>query len=393
MTRRAVVVLGVTQTVGYGALFYAYAVLLTPMAATLHAGTATVTGALTCSVLAGAVAAVPVGRWLDRHGGRGLMTLGSVAASALLAAGSQVHSVTQLYLVWAGIGISSAAVLYEAAFAVIIATRPRQQAGALLAVTIVAGFASTIFYPLTGYLTDRYGWRTALLALAVLHAVLTVPGHAALPPHAPVTPDARATPGHRQRVIAAALRDPGYWMLALAFLASGAATNTVAVHLIGYLTELGHSATFAATVAGGIGVLSVAGRIATTATGRRLTPTTATAAVFAVQAVAIAALPLLGRTAPGAIGCVLGFGFGFGVATIARPAILADRYDTAVYATLAGILAVPLTVAKAVAPLAAAHLHDRTSGATVCVAVAVLCAVAAVSLPASARYAAGRRDR
>jgi hypothetical protein len=71
---RIVTAFAITQTVGYGVLYYAFAVLLQPIARSLHASTATVTGALTAPVLAGAAMAVPVGRWLDRHGGRALMT-------------------------------------------------------------------------------------------------------------------------------------------------------------------------------------------------------------------------------------------------------------------------------------------------------------------------------
>ena len=74
--------LAVTQTVGYGTLFYPFAVLLAPIAHDLRAGAAVVTGALTVSVLTAAAAAVPVGRWLDRRGGRGLMTAGSVLGTA-----------------------------------------------------------------------------------------------------------------------------------------------------------------------------------------------------------------------------------------------------------------------------------------------------------------------
>src|SRR2546423_4731708 len=88
------------------------------MAGALHASTATVTGALTASVLAGAAMAVPVGRWLDRHGGRALMTTGSCAATALVVAWSQVHGIVQLYLVQVGIGVTTAMGLYEPALAV-----------------------------------------------------------------------------------------------------------------------------------------------------------------------------------------------------------------------------------------------------------------------------------
>jgi MFS family permease len=152
-----VAALAATQTVGYGVLYYAYAVFLTPMATALHTSTTVVAGALTCSALASATAAVPVGRWLDAHGGRALMAGGSIAATLLVLAWSQIHSILALYLVWIGIGLATACVLYEAAFAVIITWFRQRRATALLALTMVAGFASSIFLPLTGHLVDRYG--------------------------------------------------------------------------------------------------------------------------------------------------------------------------------------------------------------------------------------------
>jgi MFS family permease len=160
-TRRGwttVAALAVTQTVGYGTLYYAFAVLLTPLAADLHTNPTAVTGAFTASILTGALLAIPVGRWLDHHGGRALMTAGSLAGVLLLVAWAHVHSLWQLYAIQVGIGAASAASLYEAAFAVIIAwfTADRR-APALLTLTVVAGFASTIFLPLTGWLVDRHG--------------------------------------------------------------------------------------------------------------------------------------------------------------------------------------------------------------------------------------------
>jgi MFS family permease len=78
--RRIVAALAIMQTVGYGILYYAFAVFLNPVAADLHTSTTAVTGTFTASVLTSAVLAVPVGRWLDRHGGRALMTAGSLAS-------------------------------------------------------------------------------------------------------------------------------------------------------------------------------------------------------------------------------------------------------------------------------------------------------------------------
>jgi hypothetical protein len=98
------------------------------------------------------------------------------------------------------------------------------------------------------------------------------------------------------------------------------------------------------------------------------------------------ALPLIGRTTAGAVGGVIAFGLGFGVATIARPALLAARYDTRGYATISGLLTVPVTLAKAGAPLAAAALHNALASYTpVLLTVAAGCAIAATALALGTR--------
>jgi predicted MFS family arabinose efflux permease len=401
--RSIVAALAVSQTVGYGALYYSSTLLLSPLAGDLQTATTTITGAFTAATLVGAVTAVPVGRWLDRYGGRGLMTAGALGGSLLLAAMSQVHTVPQLYAVWIGIGLASAMSLYEAAFAVIVAWHhtPSARANALLGVTVVAGFASSIFLPLTGALIQAYGWRTGVLALAVVHGVLTVPLHAVVvrrPPHT----TARHAAGRagrtdaRRRAVRAAVRDRYFWILAVAFVAHAAALSALTLHLVAYLVEIGHAPVFAASVAGLLGLLSVTGRLAVTGLQRRIRTTSVVAAVFGVQAVAAATLPLIGRTDLGAIIGVTGFGLGFGVATIARPALLAARYDTAGYATIAGLLTVPMTIAKAGAPLAAAALHTAMRGYTpVLMAIAIACFIAAagiVAIPATPVPHGGKCD-
>lgn len=384
---RIVAALAVTSTIGYGTLYYAYPVLLTPMATSIGASTTAVTGALTASVLAGALMAIPVGRWLDHHGGRALMTAGSTTATALLIAWSQVHTIGQLYAVMIGIGACGAMVLYEPAFAVIVSWfTPDRRATALLAVTIVAGFASTIFMPLTGLLTEHFGWRGALLVLAAVHGAVTVPLHAlAIPTSGAVTATPphpnRSEPAPRRAVAKAAMRDARFWILAATFTAHGAATSTMTVHLIGYLISRGHPATFAATAAGLLGVLSVTGRLVLTAARRHLPVTGIVAGVYATQAVAVLAMPLLAATRTGAVVSVIGFGIGFGITSLATPALLTDRYGITAYATIAGRLAAPVTVAKATAPLAAAALLHISDGyAPLLVGVATCCALAAIGV-------------
>ncbi len=153
------------------------------------------------------------------------------------------------------------------------------------------------------------------------------------------------------------------------------------MHLVAALVTWGHRPAFAASIAGLLGVLSVAGRLLTTGLQRRYRTTTVTAAVFAVQAGSALLLPVVGASVGGAIGAVIGFGLGFGVATIAKPVLLAERYDTRRYATLAGILVVPVTLAKAAAPLAASAAQGATGTYTVVMlAVAACCAIAAAAI-------------
>ncbi|GIF07342.1 MFS transporter [Actinoplanes siamensis] len=374
----------ITQTIGYGTLYYSFAVLLHPIAASLHTTPAAVTGALTTAILVQAAMAMPVGRLLDRHGGRALMTAGSVLGAGMLIAWSQVQAVWQLYPVFAGLGVAMAMALYEPATAVLVSwfdagRRPR----AILGMIVVAGFASTVFMPLTGWLNDRNGWRITLMLLAAFYASVAVPLHALVVRRPPSAPRAsrHSTSAYRRILILAAVRDSRFWWLAAAFVAHAAAMTTMTVHLVGYLTSRGHPATFAATIAGLLGVLSVTGRLLLTATGRRIRLHRLVAAIFALQAVAAFSLPLLAGTRPGAILAVTAFGLGFGISSLATPQLLADRYGTTAYASIAGTLATFVTLAKACAPLAAAGLLTSTGGYLIAVAaIGTACLIAGGSI-------------
>jgi predicted MFS family arabinose efflux permease len=288
-----------------------------------------------------------------------------------------VQAAWQLYPIFAGLGVAMAMALYDAATAVVVSWfDPQRRARAVLAMIVVAGFASTTFMPLTGLLNQRYGWRTTLLILAAFYGLVAVPLHALVirrPPHRPAP--------RRRRLVGAAMRDSRFWCLAGAFVAHAAAMSTMTVHLVGYLVTKGHPATFAATVAGLLGVLSVTGRLLLTAARQRIRLSTVVAIVCTVQATAALGLLLAAGSRLGAVIGVTGFGIGFGVASLAGPALLADRYGTTAYASIAGALAAPVTLAKAAAPLTAAALYTTTgSYVPVLVTVAGLCLLAAAGM-------------
>ncbi|MEV8373112.1 MFS transporter [Kribbella sp. NPDC056861] len=376
-----VAALAVTQTVGYGVLYYVFGVFLGPMSLDLGISTATSAGALTLAILVSCVMSVPVGRWLDRRGAHLLMTTGSLLGSVAVLAWSQVQNVVQLYAVFVLIGVASAMVLYGPAIAVLVAVlEPKRRANALLVVTMVAGLASTIFIPLAGQLIHAQGWRQALLILGLAHNLVTVPLHGfALRGTRPAHPKSARDPADRG-AIRVAVRDGGFWLITVGFVLHSGAIAIVSVHLVLFLVDLGYRPAVAAGLTGLLGVYSVTGRIVTSVLQRWLDMSTIVARTFLIQCFAIGVLPLLGLHPLGAALCILLFGLGFGVSTLATPAILLERYGAAGYGTISGVLATPVLAARAIGPLGAAVLAMKAGYHYTMVPVALACVVASLCL-------------
>ena len=328
-----VAALAVTETVSWGVLYYAFSVFLVPMRAELGWSVAAITGAYSVGLLVSGLAAPLVGRWLDRHGPRGLMTAGSLLGTLMVVLWSQVDHLAVFYLIWTGIGLAMSATLYEPAFATLTVWFARDRARAVLVVTLAAGFASTIFLPLSGWLVAAQGWRDALVTLAGVMAGLTILPHALVlrrrPEDLGLHPDgarlnlavasaARLTDlDHDDVSVSRAIRDPAFRWLTVAFFLETFATVAVAVHLIPYLTERGDGARFAAAAAGLIGAAQVVARVVATLLGGRISQVTLTGTVFALQAVALVTL-LMWQTTVGVLMAVVLLGAGRGVVTLMR---------------------------------------------------------------------------
>jgi MFS family permease len=366
-----VAVFAVTETVSWGILYYAFAVFLTPMQRDLGWSKSELTGAFSLALATSALTAFPVGRWLDRHSPRPLMTLGSLAGALLVLAWSQVHELLLFYLVWIGIGFAMACVLYEAAFTVVTKLFRERRRQALTAVTLFGGWASFVFSPLSNWLIGAQGWRQALITLALVLGVGTVPLHALFlrPVPVPEEPDALAlvagdppAPLAEPAVAAgAAVGSSAFWYLTAAFVLSSFAISAVAVHLIPYLLEGGRSAGFAAFAAGLMGLMQVPGRVVFAGAARLMPRRYEAPAVFLLQG---AGLALLAATtaAPGVIAAVSVFGIGNGMATLVRATALADAYGSAFYGSIAGVAAACATGARAVAPVVATGAYVAFGG-------------------------------
>lgn len=352
--------LAFTQITSWGILYYSFPVFVTPMQRDLGWSRAALTGAFSLALLCSGGAALGVGRWVDRHGPRLLMTAGSVLASLLLLLWAGTRNLVGFYLLWAALGVTMAMVLYEPAFAAIATWFRRERARALTIVTFLGGFASVVYIPLTTWLVRHYGWRTALLLLAALLAFLTIPPHALLlrrrPADLGLVPD--GTPGASEAVqpdeasvpARRAIRSASFRWLTLGFCLAFFVNVAVTVHLIPFLLDRGFGAGFAATAAGLVGLLALPGRLIFTPLGDRVPRRLVTAAIFAVQALALVVL-VLGRSTAGVFLFVTLFGLGFGAITPARAALVADLYGTRHYGSISGVLALFVTVARALAPV------------------------------------------
>ncbi len=361
--------LAVTETVSWGVLFYAFSVFLVPMRTELGWSEATLTGAYSVALLISGLAAPLVGRWIDRNGPRVLMTCGSILGVLMVLAWSRVDRPVAWYVIWAGIGIAMAATLYEPAFTTVSAWFERSRARAFLMVTIAAGFASTIFLPVSGWLVALQGWRNALITLAVILGILTILPHALVlrrqPEDLGLLPDGAASAAPTRSVAkrtgvepGEALRDPAFRWLALAFSLETFATTAIAVYLIAYLTDRGDGARFAASVTGLIGAAQVGARVLATMLGGRISQTTLTGLVFALQAVAVAVL-LEWDTPIGVLVAVILLGMGRGVVTLMRAGLVAEFYGRRHFGAISGTLALFLTGARALAPLAAGLAYQQ----------------------------------
>ena len=367
---RMVWTLALTETTSWGILYYAFTVFLTPIQEELGWSRGALTGAFSLALLLSGVAGIPFGRWLDRHGPRSLMTLGSCAATLLVLAWAEVQGLTMFYLIWAGIGVTMAAVLYEPAFFVVATWFVRQRGRALTVLTLVAGLASVIYIPLAGWLVQWQGWRAALYTLAAILAVGTIPLHAIVlrrrPEDLGLSADGAqaAAPEHPAGAAPApgvamgvALRDTAFWWLSAAFFLGQLATAAVAVHLVPYLIDRGYAPEFAAVIAGLIGVMALPGRLIFTPLGDRFPRQQVTACLFLVQTLALFVL-LLAHGVVGVYAFVVLFGMGFGAMTPARAALVADLYGPTHYGQINGVLALFVTASRALAPVSTGTLYD-----------------------------------
>ncbi len=357
--------LAITETVSYGVMVYAFTVFISPMEAELGWTRSEISGAFSLFFLVAGVCAFPVGYWLDKHGSRLLMTLCSVGATVMVLLWSQVSTLPEFLAVMALLGVCAAGVLYEPAFTVIATWFRHNRGSAMAVVTFVAGFASTIFVPLTDALLVAYGWRQAVLILGLILGAISIPLHGLVlrrkPSDLGLSADGAApieTPAKEKPIeLSRVLRSRYFWILTLGFALSTFSLYAIRFHIIPLMISVGIHPSSAAIASGAIGVTQVLGRLFFAPLERRFSSKTMAIGVFVLAAVSLAIL-MLGASMIIIVLFVTLFGMAIGAHTLTRPLMVADSYDTAFFGRINSAMVIFVTVAITVAPFAAGVVFD-----------------------------------
>lgn len=367
--------LGITQTLAWASTYYLAAVFADPLSASLHLPHVWFFAIFSAALLLSGLFGPLAGRWIDRYGGRDVLAGTSLVFAAGLILLSQAQGLATLTLAWAVLGVGMGFGLYEAAFATAARLYGLDARSAITGITLFAGFASTIGWPLSAWFIHAFGWRGACLAWACLHLCLGLPLNRFLVPKAlPWSPPAA------HDLPTAAKSGMPWTMIVLAgvFGATWFVATALAAHLPRLLEALG--ATPAAAIAAGacIGPAQVAARLAEFSLMKRASPLLSARLAAALHPLGAALLVISG--APLAIPFALLHGAGNGLLTIARGTLPLTLFGPAGYGLRTGILAAPSRILQGLAPLLFGLILDDAGPRYALALSAALMALSAVAL-------------
>jgi len=347
--------LAIGQLLCWAALYYAFSSFVLPMMRELAWTKATVMGAFTAGLAAWGLASYASGAAIDRGHGRAVMSLGAVLGAVACAAWSQVQAPWELYASCIALGVAMAMTLYEPAFNVVTHRYPTRYREAITALTLVAGFASTLSFPACVWMIGAVGWRGAMLAIAASLLLVVAPLQAwALRGTAraatPQRPDAEA-----DATLHEAVRHPAFWLLTLCFTLHAFVAAALWAHVMPAFAARGVDETATLAVLVWIGPAQVAGRLAFASIGRSLP--LRRVGLYALVSMAAAFALFAASSHPVALlGFALLFGAGNGLVTIVRGGMVPAYFGRTHVGRVGGVMSAVSLLARAAAPLAAAWL-------------------------------------
>lgn len=331
------------ELVAWGILYYTFSVFLPAMEEELDWSSATLSAGFALAVLISGLVAPSVGAWIDQRGSRGLMLTGSVLGAVGIALWGISYSIYSFFAAWCLIGLSMAATLYAPAFATVVRLSGEKSRSAIVSITLVGALASTLFMPNAAYLGDQFGWRIALVILAVLLAVVTVPLTAMLPRLPKKEFEERQTRSSESSQ--KAFRQ--FQKIAVSLMLADGASVAVTVYLVAFLLDQGLTLQAAAYIVGLAGVAKLGGRLVT---AMNISSLLMLRLALITKAVVLI-LPLIWPANWSVFLMVLGFGATSGAETILRPAIVVELFGSKSFGKSNGVLQLLTTLSKASGPV------------------------------------------
>ncbi|MEX2408583.1 MAG: MFS transporter [Rhodovibrionaceae bacterium] len=356
--RRAILCLALGETIVWAGLYYLFPALLPRWEAFEGWPKTTLTAAFAGAVIMSAVFSPLAGRLIDRGYGPQTIAGAAVLGAVLVALLPLAASPWMFAAIWLGIGVAMSACLYEPCFSLITRTRGKEARRGITLVTLVAGFAGTLSFPVNHAVSEAVNWQAATLTFAVLIAGVAAPllwfGSRALERQWQEGADAAASAAAVERKHARPagyiLRHPAFWFLALGFALLAVNHGMVLNHLLPILHDRGTHPDTAVLAASMIGPMQEAGRLAMMAAERHVSSRGITTACF--LAVIVATLCLVGAAAvPGLlVAFVILQGSGYGVTSIMKPVAIREILGDRDFGVVNGAMAVPYLIGFALAP-------------------------------------------
>ncbi|HVX78948.1 MAG TPA: MFS transporter [Bradyrhizobium sp.] len=346
-----IVGLGTTQTLAWASSYYLPAILADPIAHDLGVSSNWIFGAFSASLVISALLGPAIGRTIDRIGGRQVLSLSNLILASGLALLGLATSLWILAAAWLLLGIGMGLGLYDTAFAALGRIYGHAARGSITGITLFAGFASTIGWPLTALGLDRIGWRETCFAWAAAHILIGLPINLTVLPA--FKPEARAT---EQPIKPRIPIDRAMILLAFSFASALSVTGAMAAHLPRILEAAGASSVQAVTAGALIGPAQVIARIIEAGFLSRYHPVVPTRLACLTHPVGAAILALSGGSAASAF--AIFHGAGNGILTIARGTLPLAIFGPENFGYRLGIIGAPARMAQAVAPLAFGLLID-----------------------------------
>ncbi|HEY7715801.1 MAG TPA: MFS transporter [Candidatus Binatia bacterium] len=355
---RVVIGLGSAQTLAFGSTYYLPAILAEPIAREFGVSNGVVFTAFSGALIMAAVLGPLVGRRIDLFGGRDVLTVSSLVFAVGLATLGAAQETVTLFAGWLVIGIGMAMGLYEAAFSTLAGIYGREARGAITGITLLAGLASTICWPISAYLETEFGWRMACFVWAGTHLVVGLPLNRFLVPVGiQRAQSATNEPAHRLPGGSRVSHKRAMPLLAFVFAVTWFTSTAMAAHLPRLLQEAGASAAAAVATAALVGPAQVAGRLVEFGFLQRFNPLLS--ARLAAIAHPVGALAILAFGAPAAVVFTVLHGLGNGILTIANGTLPLAIFGPSGYGLRQGFLTVPARFGQASAPFLFAVLTER----------------------------------